>query len=90
MTTRLRNGLIVSCLSVSAASCTGTPDPVTVTRTEVVTPPAQWMTCPAVQPAPMDTNRDLLDYTLRLETALATCRVQMAAIREWTTDEAGE
>jgi len=56
----------------------------------VVTPPAQWMSCPAVRPTPMDTNRDLLDYTLRLETALATCRVQMAAIREWTADEADE
>ena len=75
---------------MSAASCTGTPDPVTVTRTEVVTPPAQWMSCPTVRPTPMDTNRDLLDYTLRLETALATCRAQMAAIREWTTDEADE
>lgn len=69
-------------------SCSGTK-PVTVTKTETVNPPDEWMTCPTVEPETIKTNGDLIDYALRLEAALSICRIQMDAIREWTQEPEG-
>lgn len=83
-------GAAALCLALSLTACSSSPEVVTQTETQRVTPPAELMEPIPVPILAGKTNGALLSWALTMREALRSANAEREELREWSEEEGDE